>query len=156
MANKIAFTDHEEITTGDKVITKYLDNGDGTYSQAVAITNVDPVYVSVGTSVEISNDTGNPIPIDVTQRICLGMQTLDVTTGSAATLTVPAGAQAAQIQADGDALSVTLFSSSTPTATSGIRLDDGAFLYIDSNLADVKLIARNAATKAQVAYFNKV
>ena len=156
MANKIVYTDHEEVASGDKVITKYLDNGDGTYSQGIAITNVDPVYVSVGTSVEISNDTGNPIPVDTTQRTCLGMQKLSVTTSAVSTLTVPTGALGALIQADGSTVYVTLDTTSTPDSSTGIRLDDGQLLYIDSSLQQVKLIAKTQATIVQVAYFNKV
>lgn len=156
MANKIVYTDHEEVVSGDRVITKYLDNGDGTYSQGIAITNVDPVYVSVGTSVEISNDTGNPIPVDTTQRTCLGMQKLSVTTSGVSTLTVPTGALGAVIQADGSTVYVTLDTASTPDSSTGIRLDDGQLLYIDSSLQQVKLIAKTQATLVQVAYFNKV
>lgn len=145
-----------DLTSGAYFPLKYKDNGDGTFAQAVALTNVEPVYVSVGTSVEIANDIGNPIPVDVAQRTCLGMEKIAVTTSAVSTLTVPTGAVSAQIQADGAAVSITLNTASTPTANTGFRLDDGNFIYVDSILAQVKLIARTTNTSVQVAYFNKV
>jgi len=89
-----------------------------------------------------------------TSRSCVGRQTLSVTTGAVVSLTVPAGAVAAMIQADGSAVSMTL-DGTNPTATVGTRIDDGVILNIDSALANVKLIARSATTNVQVAYFNK-
>ena len=90
-----------------------------------------------------------------TNRLCVGRETLDVATGSVSTLTVPSGAVAAGIQADGSAVSVTLDGASTPSATVGTRIDDGVIYYVDTSLANVKLIARTASTKVQVVYFDK-
>lgn len=89
-----------------------------------------------------------------TARACVGRQTLDVTAGAVATLTVPVGAVAAAIQADGSAVSITL-DGSVPTAVVGTRIDDGVIYYVDTSLANVKLIARTTTTKVQVVYFDK-
>ncbi|UCV13769.1 hypothetical protein [Quatrionicoccus australiensis] len=90
-----------------------------------------------------------------TARACVGRQTLNVTAGAVSTLTVPVGAVAAAIQADGSAVSVTLDGASAPSATVGTRIDDGVIYYVDTSLANVKLIARTAGTKVQVVYFDK-
>lgn len=87
-------------------------------------------------------------------RSCVGRQTLSVTTGAVVTLTPPAGAVAALIQADGSSISITL-DGTAPTATVGGRIDDGVFYYVDTSLANVKLIARTATTNVQVSYFDK-
>jgi len=110
---------------------------------------------TVSSEVEISNGAGNPIPVSVPVRNCVGRQTLSVTTAAVSTLTVPAGAVAAMIQADGNAVSLTLDGTTAPTATVGLRIDDGVFFYVDSVLANVKLIARTATTNVQVCYFDK-
>ncbi len=95
-----------------------------------------------------------PLQVFASARNCVGRQTLDVTTGAVAVLTVPAGAVAAAIQADGSAVSITL-DGSAPTAVVGTRIDDGVIYYVDTALANVKLIARTASTKVQVVYFDK-
>lgn len=136
----------------------------------VFVEGLDGITVNVGPSVEISNDSGNPIPVSGpltnaqlraaalgvvgTARACVGRQTLDVTAGAVAMLTVPVGAVAAAIQADGSAVSITL-DGSAPTAVVGTRIDDGVIYYVDTSLANVKLIARTASTKVQVVYFDK-
>ena len=94
------------------------------------------------------------VVVSASARSCVGRQTLSVTTGTVATLTVPVGAVAATIQADGSAVSVTL-DGTTPTATVGSRIDDGVFYYVDTPLTSVKLIARSSTTNVQVAYFDK-
>ena len=109
---------------------------------------------TVSSEVEISNDSGNPIPIEAVQRTCVGHQTIAATTGSATALTIPAGAVAALIQADGSAVSIRL-DGVNPTATSGLRLDDGMMLYVDGGLALVSVIAKTTATNVQVAYYDK-
>lgn len=137
----------------------------------VLVEGLDGITVNVGPSVEISNDSGNPIPVSGpltnaqlraaalgvvgTARACVGRQTLDVTAGAVATLTVPVGAVAAAIQADGSAVSITLDGASAPAATVGTRIDDGVIYYVDTALANVKMIARTATTKVQVVYFDK-
>lgn len=99
-------------------------------------------------------DTLGSQSIFASARSCVGRQTLSVTTGAVVTLTVPSGAVAAMIQADGNALSITL-EGTAPTASIGTRIDDGVIFYADTNLANVKLIARTATTNVQVAYFDK-
>lgn len=111
--------------------------------------------VTVSNEVEVKNDTGNPIPVSASVRNCVGRQTISVTTGAVSTLTVPGGAVAATIQADGAAISLTLDGSTNPTATVGMRLDDGVFFNVDSALASVKMIARTTTVNVQVAYFDK-
>lgn len=136
---------------------KFKDLGDGTFARVMAldsstVTLTGPVTVS--NEVEITNETGNPIPVSLSARTCVGRQTLSVTTGAVVTLTVPAGAVAASIQADGSSVSITL-DGTTPTSTVGSRIDDGVFYYVDTSLAAVKMLARTATTNVQVAYFNK-
>lgn len=111
---------------------------------------------TVSSEVEISNDSGNPIPVNAVQRNCVGRQTLTVSNSAVSTLTVPAGAVACYIQVDGaSSVSMTL-DGTAPTASVGLRLDDGVFFYVDSVLANVKLIARTTSVSVQVCYFNKV
>ena len=88
-------------------------------------------------------------------RTCLGRETLAVTTGGVSTLTVPANAVAAFVQADGGTVRITLDGVTNPTATVGTRIDDGVIFAVDSPLASVKLIATSAACNVQVSYFNK-
>lgn len=105
-------------------------------------------------SAKVKLTNTDPVPVAAAPRACVGRQTLDVTTGAVATLTVPVGAVAAAIQADGSAVSITL-DSTAPTAVVGTRIDDGVIYYVDTSLANVKLIARTSATKVQVVYFDK-
>lgn len=103
---------------------------------------------------KIAAGEGQSLPVSAAVRACLGCQTLSVTTGAVVSLTPPAGAVAAMIQADGAAVSMTL-DGTNPTATVGTRIDDGVILHIDSVLSAVRLIARSATTNVQVAYFDK-
>lgn len=93
----------------------------------------------------------------LTERICLGTQML--TALSAVTpesLTVPTGALVADIQADGGTVRVK-HDSGTPTATAGMRVDDGTILTIDSLLTDVRLLAQSGSTtNVQITYFDRV
>lgn len=89
-------------------------------------------------------------------RTCLGREVLNVTTGAVATLqSIPAGAVAAFIQADGNTVRLTLDGATNPTAAVGTRLDDGVMFPVDTPLASVRLIAQSAACAVQVSYFNK-
>lgn len=97
----------------------------------------------------------NPMPVAASARQCLGRQTLSVTTGAVATLTVPDGSVAALLQVDGNSsVSLTLDGVTAPTASVGLRLDDGVMHYVDTSLAGVKLIARTATVNVQVCYFD--
>jgi hypothetical protein len=110
------------------------------------------VLIDPATGEAASSD--NPVPVMASPRTCVGRQTLSVTTGAVATLTVPTNAVACAIQADGNSVSITL-DGTNPTSTIGSRIDDGVFYYVDTSLAAVKLIARTATTNVQVVYFNK-
>lgn len=101
---------------------------------------------------------GSPGPASITPapRQCLGDQTLSVTTSAVATLTVPPGALGAILQVDGNSsVSMTLSGVTNPTATVGLRLDDGVMFYADSNLFNVKMIARTGTVNVQVSYFDR-
>ena len=133
---------------------KYKDLGDGTFAEVVSLDGGVTISSVTVSDVEISNDSGNPIPITMVSRTCLGHQTISVTTGTAVSLTVPVNSVSAVIQADGSAISLRL-DGVAPTTSSGIRIDDGDFYYVDTALAAVQVIARTATTVVQVAYFNK-
>lgn len=118
--------------------------------------NIGTVTVDQVTGeVEIKNDTGSPVPVNAVNRNCVGRQTLSVTTGAVSTLTIPGGAVSALIQADGSAISITFDGVTAPTATIGVKIDDGMFQYVDTPLANVKMIARSATTNVQVVYYDK-
>lgn len=120
-------------------------------------TVIEGVFTQSGQAdqlVPLKVDSIGAMQINITTRACVGRQTISVTTGAVVTLTVPTGAVAASIQADGSAVSITL-DGTTPTASVGSRIDDGMFYYVDTSLAAVKLIARTATTNVQVVYFNK-
>lgn len=139
---------------------------EGVYTQVGQADTVLPVKVDstgrlettttavVSSEVEIKNDAGNPLPVNAVTRLSVGKQTLAVTNSVVSSLTAPVGAVAAIIQADGGAVSAS-FDATSPTASNGLRLDDGAIFYADTALADVRLIARAATTNVQVIYFNK-
>lgn len=134
---------------------KFKDLGDGSFARVMALDGGVTISSVTVSDVEISNDNGNPIPVTATTRSCVGRQTISVTTGTVATLTIPAQAVAALIQADGSAVSITIDGSTNPTSTVGQRIDDGVYYYVDTSLANVKLIARSATTNVQVTYYNK-
>lgn len=96
----------------------------------------------------------SPVPVSASTRQCVGRQTLILTAGVVTTLTVPGGAVAAAIQADGNTVRCTLDGATAPSATVGTRIDDGVIYYVDTALANVKLLAPTACS-AQVVYFDK-
>lgn len=120
--------------------------------QQVALNMVDEAGV-----VTAVNST-TPFTVIPSQRTCVGRSTLSVTTAAVVQLgvgnTIPVGAVAAFIQADGAAVSITL-DGTTPTANIGTRIDDGVIFPVDTILTTVKLIARTATTNVQVSYFNR-
>ena len=93
-------------------------------------------------------------PVSAVARQCLGRQTLALSAGVVTTLTVPGGALAAAIQADGNTVRCTLDGATAPSATVGTRIDDGVIYYVDTSLANVKLLAP-VACSAQVVYFDR-
>ena len=93
-------------------------------------------------------------PVSAVTRACVGRQTLALSAGAVTTLTVPSGAVAAAIQADGNTVRCTLDGGTAPSATVGTRIDDGVIYYVDTALANVKLLAPIACS-AQIVYFDK-
>lgn len=111
--------------------------------------------ITISNEIEIKNDSGNPVPVSAAARNCVGRQTISgLSTSTPATLTVPGGAVAAMIQADGGTVRITL-EGTNPTSTVGMKIDDGVFFYVDTSLASVKLLAMAASTNVQIAYFDK-
>ena len=96
----------------------------------------------------------SPVPVSASTRQCVGRQTLALAAGAVTTLTVPSGAVAAAIQADGNTVRCTLDGATTPSATVGTRIDDGVIYYVDTALANVKLLAP-VACAAQIVYFDR-
>lgn len=96
----------------------------------------------------------SPVPVSASARQCVGRQTLALVAGTVTPLTVPPGAVAAAIQADGNTVRCTLDGATAPSATVGTRIDDGVIYYVDTSLANVKLLAP-VACNAQVVYFDK-
>lgn len=97
------------------------------------------------------------IPIAVGARVCLGTQMLTALSATVvASLTVPAGAVAAEIQADGGIVRLRC-DATAPTATRGWRIDDGASINVDSALSGVRLLAQaGTTTNVQISYFDRV
>ena len=95
-----------------------------------------------------------PVTVAASARQCVGRQTLALSAGVVATLTVPGGALAAAIQADGNTVRCTLDGATAPSATVGTRIDDGVIYYVDTALTNVKLLAP-VACSAQIVYFDK-
>lgn len=126
--------------------------------ELVSIDNKTPALV--GGAVPVAGpvtDTqlrASPVPVSASTRQCVGRQTLALSAGVVTTLTVPGGAVAAAIQADGNTVRCTLDGATAPSATVGTRIDDGVIYYVDTALANVKLLAP-VACSAQVAYFDR-
>ncbi len=93
-------------------------------------------------------------PVSAVARACVGRQTLALVAGTVTPLTVPPGAVAAAIQADGNTVRCTLDGATAPSATVGTRIDDGVIYYVDTSLANVKLLAPIACS-AQIVYFDR-
>lgn len=132
-----------------------MSNNGNTPAQVVMIgvgNRRNPVFVGQGVA----------LPVGVQPRACLGVARLAITTGAAVSLTtasggipIPAGAVTAELQADGGSVRLRRDATS-PTASLGYRLDDGAEKVVDSDLAAVRLIAQTVACAVNVAYFDKV
>lgn len=95
-----------------------------------------------------------PVPVSASARSCVGRQTIPLAANTVTTLTVPGGAVAASVQADGNTVRITQDGATAPSSTVGTRIDDGVIYYVDTSLAGVKLLAP-VACSAQVAYFDK-
>lgn len=90
-------------------------------------------------------------------RLCLGTQMITALSAvTPASLTVPTGALVADIQADGGTVRVK-HDAGTPSATAGMRVDDGTILTVDTALTDVRLLAQSGSTtNVQIVYFDRV
>ncbi len=93
------------------------------------------------------------VPVNATTRTCVGRETIALAATTVTSLTVPGGALACDIQADGNTIRVTL-NGSDPSATVGTRIDDGVIYPVVTALASVRLFAP-VACAAQVVYFDK-
>lgn len=94
-----------------------------------------------------------PVPVDAAPRACVGRETIPLAAAGTASLTVPGGAVAAHIQADGATIRIRL-DGQAPTATVGTRLDDGVIYPVDTSLAGVRLYGV-AGCNVQVVYFDR-
>lgn len=125
--------------------------------ELVSIDNKTPALV--GGAVPVSGpvtDTqlrATPVDVNAAPRACLGRETIALAAAGTASLTVPIGAVAAHIQADGATIRIRL-DGQAPTATVGTRLDDGVIYPVDSTLAGVRLYGVGACN-VQVVYFDR-
>ena len=94
-----------------------------------------------------------PVAINAAPRACVGRETIALAAAGTASLTVPVGAVAAHIQADGATIRIRL-DGQAPTATAGTRLDDGVIYPVDTALANVRLYGVGACN-VQVVYFDR-
>lgn len=93
------------------------------------------------------------LTVNANTRSCVGRETIAIAAAGTASLTVPVGAVAAHIQADGATIRIRL-DGTAPTATIGTRLDDGVIYPVDTALANVRLYGVGACN-VQVVYFDK-
>lgn len=125
--------------------------------ELVSIDNKTPALV--GGAVPVSGPVTDaqlraaPVPVDAAPRACLGRETIAIAAAGTASLTVPVGAVAAHVQADGATIRIRL-DGQAPTATVGTRLDDGVIYPVDSTLAGVRLYGVGACN-VQVVYFDR-
>lgn len=94
-----------------------------------------------------------PVPVNAAPRASGGRETIPLAAAGTASLTVPVGAVAAHIQADGATIRIRL-DGQAPTATVGTRLDDGVIYPVDTSLAGVRLYGVGACN-VQVVYFDR-
>lgn len=94
-----------------------------------------------------------PVTVAASARACVGRETIPLAAAGTASLTVPANAVAAHIQADGASIRIRL-DGAAPTATVGTRLDDGVIYPVDTALAGVRLYGVGACN-VQVVYFDR-
>lgn len=93
-------------------------------------------------------------PVNAVARTCTGRQMLSLAANTVTTLTIPNGSVSCSIQADGNSIRITQ-EGTAPSSTVGVRIDDGVIYYVDTSLANVKLLAPIACT-AQITYFDRV
>lgn len=112
---------------------------------------------TISGEVEVKNKSGTQLAVSASPRNCVGHQTITALSASTpATLTVPQGAVAALIQADGGTVRITTDGVTAPTATVGHRIDDGVFYPVDTSLSAVKLLAQSGTTtNVQVDFYDR-
>lgn len=141
-----------------------LPSGSATSAlQTTGNTSLGTIVTNTGNiNTKLPTQVGGRVPVDgsgVTQpvsavvRACTGRQSLVLTAATVTSLTVPGGSVACSIQADGNTVRVTQ-DASAPSATAGVRVDDGVVYYIDTDLANVRVFAPIACS-VQVTYFDK-
>jgi hypothetical protein len=157
------------------VPVKFIDNEDGSYSvsstgsggggsvdvttlathakqdeQTAKLTDIVAQTLNLTKKTDIQG-------VQVQARVCTGTQMITaLSAATAASLTIPANSVVAVIQADGGVVRLRQ-DAAAPTATRGMRIDDGAMYTADSVLADVRLLAQSGTTtNVQVTYFDRV
>jgi len=125
--------------------------------ELVSIDNKTPALVGgavpVAGPVTDAQLRATPVPVNAATRACVGRETIAIAAAGTASLTVPVGAVAAHVQADGATIRIRL-DGQAPTATVGTRLDDGVIYPVDSTLAGVRLYGVGACN-VQVVYFDR-
>lgn len=140
-------------TTGEAVSPGGGAGGGGTSNTTEATQlAVKAAVESINTKTPALQNGATPVTAVI--RSCIGRQTLAIAAGTVVTLTVPGGAFAAQIQADGGTVRITQDGTTNPTAAIGTRIDDGVIYPVDTTLANVKLFASTACS-AQICYFDR-
>lgn len=100
-------------------------------------------------------------PIQVTARLCVGRATFTLPAATVKTLaevaggSLPAGAVAARIQADGGVIRITSDGATNPSNTVGFRIDDGVFYDIDTALSAIKVLSQAGCT-IQAKFYDRV
>ena len=98
--------------------------------------------------------------VAITSRIIIDQRTVTAPATTGVTLaslyggTLPAGAVAARIQADGGTIRVGLTATMVTPAT-GLRIDDGGSEPIDSSLANVTVVGKTIAVPMNVVLYDR-
>lgn len=122
-------------------------------SGALVVSGTVSGEASGGSGLTDAQLRATPVPVNAAPRACVGRETIPLAAAGTASLTVPVGAVAAHIQADGATIRIRL-DSQAPTATVGTRLDDGVIYPVDTALAGVRLYGVGACN-VQVVYFDR-
>lgn len=91
----------------------------------------------------------------IDQRTVIAPATTGVTLASLYGGTIPVGAVAAEIQADGGTVKIGL-TVTLVTTTTGMRLDDGMSRTVDSALANVTVVGKTIAVPLNIVLFDRV
>ena len=102
-------------------------------------------------NVEISNDSGNPIPTNPAGLTALGYQQI-TSLASATALTVPVGATVAVIQAESQSIRWR-DDGTNPTTSVGMVLSAGESVFFTGSLSTFKAIEVAASAKLNISYY---